>query len=102
MRFPLKAWAFLWAIIMCATIVPVMDRVAVLLTYGWSGYSDGIRVLWQKPLRFTNGEIVSPNNYKVAGAVSFFGYMAIVVAPALGVPAGLRRSGRETAKPSGT
>jgi|SRR6266850_1991566 len=95
----LKVWAVLWAIFLCTALIPVADRVAVLLTYGWSGYSAGIRVAWVRPLRFTNGEPVDHNKAMLALGITLFSVLAIVIAPALVLPGRFFAGKSSTAEP---
>jgi len=93
-----KLWGVLFAILMCTTFIPVMNRVTVLLTYGWSGYSAGIRVAWVKPPQFTNGQDVPSEKAMLAMGITLFGMLAIFLAPVLGLPRGLRGGGGSTEK----
>ena len=85
-RFLFTAWSVLWGIFMFAAMIPATNAATVLLTYGWSGYSPGVRVAWIKPPQFTNGERLPAAKAQLALGVTFVSFVAVGLAPSFILP----------------
>jgi hypothetical protein len=81
MRFLVRVWGIAWGICIPFFIWRISCVVMVLLAYGISGYLSGLRVVWARPLHFSNGVRVSPNDAAMALIVTFFGMLLIAILP---------------------
>ena len=62
-----KVWGILFAILMCATFIPVMNRVTVLLTYGWSRGTGSSRLAQQARYIESRGQFLDPRCIDLVG-----------------------------------
>ena len=96
------AWSVLWGVFMFSAMIPATNAVTVLLTYGWSGYSSGVRVVWIKPPQFTNGERVPAAKRQLALGITFVSFVAVGLAPSFILPRRFLPTWRPEAQPPRT